>query len=138
MNYSIVILSLILFTLMGCADKVDSGKSTTGCCRPIFSISFHPESRSGSVTITETKDAVTVEMDGPDRVISGSSEYQALKRLILTSPEWRENVETPYYSGPWSGPPRDILIIANKNTGVFFQGDSVPSEWKRRIMKLAR
>ena len=136
MGNPIIITFIFLFACIGCADNVEPDKPSTKCCKPIFSIWFHPV-HTGDVKIAETNDNITVSVGDVERTLSSRLEYNSLKAFILTSTEWRENAEVEYYSGPWSGPPRDILIIDYKGSGLMFQGQSVPVEWKRRILNLS-
>ncbi|MCB1232318.1 MAG: hypothetical protein KDN19_18865 [Verrucomicrobiae bacterium] len=145
MNIVRITAATMLLICAGCvSEESDVGevpRPSTPCRKPTFWIWFHPEYRGGDdpdITITELDGDVTVEVGDVERVIPRTGEYAQLRDMILRSPQWREDAETPYSPMPWSGPPRDILTIRHRESGLNLQGERVPAEWKKRILRLSR
>ncbi|MBB5354021.1 hypothetical protein HNR46_004293 [Haloferula luteola] len=147
MNCLHLFLGLLAIGLSSCATKKNEVAMVEGrrdCCEsPDFSIFFHPsysdEKEELDITIEEFSDRATIRvgMAGEAKSLSQSALYRELKRKILSSSEWTEGRSDGFYNGPWMGPPRDILRIKSDGSGLNLQGASVPSSWRRDLLRLA-
>ena len=147
MNYLRILLGLFAVALGSCVSKnsdIDTVRDVRGCCeQPTFSIYLNPLYTAGekdaNVTIEDRANGSTIRvgMGSSERSFARSQQYLNLKRKILTSQEWTQGRTVGYYFGPWMGPPRDILVVRADGFGLNLQGDKVPADWRREILRLA-
>jgi hypothetical protein len=140
----VILTTVVALLAIGCVAPQASDEEVVSnrgeCCEPEFYVFMKPKEQVGaigSVRISESKGKILIITD-TERVLQAHDEYTALKRLILESPEWSANTGEQYSRMPWSGPPRDILDVSQKDRGIRLQGDRVPPDWRKRILTLAQ
>ena len=109
---------------------------------PSFSIQFLPEDSSINnfgLTIYEYSDKLELsDFIGNNRTIKHNSEYQELKKMVATSKLWTNRASNDFFEGPWSGPPRDIVLVIEGNKGLHLQGDKVPKRWTKSLLSFSQ
>lgn len=135
---AVILLSFaVWFWGLGCAAR-QKGECPAGCKLPEFSLSFHPRGDEPPLSLSESSGEVSLVlwMGAERKGLVEPKKYLALKDGILRSQIWQEEATEHYFSGPFSGSPRDILVVRSGRRGICLQGEKVPKEWRRLILAL--
>ncbi len=126
----------VLSALAGCAFVHHERQPIPLPHRFDFSVFVHPGFiGERSFTIQETKGRVT--LDDDPLSVSDARQFRDLRRLIVTSPEWRFGAASPPPTGlPWNGPPSEFWDIQCGDAGMRIPRGRLPSSWRSRMMQI--
>lgn len=134
---SALVLIPFLLLLTNCAKE--SAISATCCVYPDVSISYKPRlSSDDTITLSQTGTTVNLMQGARGRKLPSERSYQLLLEALFESPKWQAEAVPEFHQGPWSGRPRQILILERGEKGLFLSGEDVPEEWVSALLRFTR